>query len=261
MIFHDLNPKLGRSGARFIATSDQVLKIDFTYDPQRVTAQGSYMKALRDVSIIPRVFAVGAGWYAMERLSHRYDVSLWTVLDALRTQLWDRPEKSLFALPRDNEWVQPVLERVAGVDVELAIKISSRLSPEHAVHVLLHGDPTRENVMRRSYENKEFVLTDALPPMPHNPPIRASDIGKLLQCVAGWTQNEFRDAYLGHSHTWDTSLEEVIPCLVRLFGAGETQLALTFCAYHLLRAVPYATNGSRLREIARRVLELEVGTP
>lgn len=261
MIFHDLNPRLGRSGARFIATSGMVLKIDFTNDPQRVTAQGAYMKTLRDIPIIPRVFTVGAGWYAMERLSHRYDVTFLQVLDALRDQLWDRPEKMLFPLPADGSWVTPMIDRVIGVDVELALKLMTRIDPAHAVHVLLHGDPTRENVMRRDYEQKEFVLTDALPPMPHNPPVRASDLGKLLQCVVGWTQEEFKEAYLGHSHTWDTTLDRAVSQLVPLFGPEETRLALAFCCYHLLRVVPYATHGKRLRDLAEQVLAYEVVTP
>ena len=158
----------GNSGSTVTVTRSRAYKKGGAV--KHLRQQFDFIKAFSDaVPSLPR----GAGWsghgYSMERLEdvRRLDDDLLRdVRTTLQTDFWYKE------VPVVLPWKERMIERY-GIAVDFT----------GLPLCLTHGDPTLENCMRR--KDGALVLIDPLPPI-NVPPVRAVDLGKLLQSYMGY---------------------------------------------------------------------------
>lgn len=261
MTWTDLSRDHGHSGATFIHADDRILKIATNGSgraEERVTLQGYYMRALKDTGCVARIIDVGTGWYTMERLWQR-DWPLHDVLRAAR-HLWRRPERKLFECDSHGlSTIATIGDYACARDVELGSELCARMSKislSNSPRVLSHGDLTRENIMCRGTTHRdELVFIDLIPPTgPHLPPLRAFDLGKLMQSMIGWETIEYGPS--PPKVSWGPG---ELHTLRNEFDPDELKLAELFCVYHLIRALPYARSKAAVADLAKKLLDGGMG--
>ncbi|HOY83267.1 MAG TPA: hypothetical protein PLB92_14130 [Rhodoglobus sp.] len=90
--------------------------------------------------------------------------------------------------------------------------------------VVIHGDPTRENLMRR-IPSGALVFIDPLPMRTYAPGMPIFDVAKVVQSLLGWDG--------------PPADKEVINAAVARFGFYDMKLVAMFVKIQLLRIKPY----------------------
>lgn len=259
MSYADLPARFGRSGARFVRVPGGVMKVDTRLgkEEERMAAQAGYLRDMRHVRLFPDLIASGRGWTVTEEL--RADRCAFGDYVREIQRLWTLPPR-----PDDARFLDGWPARCAAYAYrvapgEVTDKIFTHLAStvEEGWVSAIHGDPTLDNQMSRAVLTDrgpvrlEPVFIDPLPPLPHVPPLRAVDLGKMLQSFVGWHEVEY---------AWDAhpALELKEEALARVFDCvppAEMRQAVAFCAYHLVRAVPYCKEPDTILHLAHAVLK------
>lgn len=247
---------LGHSGARVCVNADMAVKTG-----AGVRAQADYLAKLPEVCT-PRVLSVCTKGYTMERLYEpKYRIHgtrPWLLQAAalLPDHYWSRPPAATTAADWREQLDAWAEERRYRWLVGLARRVHPRGQDQP---VLIHGDPTAANIMRRHVvdaagerDGDEVVLIDPIAPMGKVPSLPAVDAGKLLQSALGWENVLEREVDV----PWGGMAAEVLTALPMV----DPRQAWFWCAVHCARVVPYAKRTAvrtwalaRSREAARAV--------
>lgn len=257
---------LQHSGAMISFVGQRVIKSGASGKVgDRVESQGRWLidRTSEGRSYLPRVSAVGRGWYMMELLepvpTERYDdfnsSFITPILNSLH-DLWAKSTEVTFSSAIDWRLHHDKVKMLTGfLPSSLGIrfkKLRDRIDFTHLIvadHV--HGDSTFENVMYRAAD-EQLVLTDPIPAYDAMPSVRAVDFGKLLQSIYGWETLKYNSWLTPHD-----ALDVIYDVIVEsVLGDSEIAAAHYMCAVHLLRAIPYYPQfTTKLLEMIRRVVD------
>jgi len=229
-----------------VDTGDAVLKIAPPgKQSARLSRQSRFLVSREDAPVLPRVYSFGDGWALMEKLSPTVP-PFYETFTRLQ-ELWMHTLR--FPLDPDPDWPEHVLDYGYRIAPDLAAPLAAWLTPGCSVPVVTHGDPTLDNMMSRG-EHGEPVLVDPLPPERHTPPLRALDVGKILQSLWGWHEAEYSPA---HPHL--AQKEAITGFLLSQLPPSEARAAWAFAVYNLIRALPYARHRQPVYAAARRIVQ------
>lgn len=212
-------------------------------------------------TVFPRVTRVFDDGYVMEKLEHveYWDVSPSFSVPTLVRHIWNQPPV-VPPTPQTKELLKAkmthTINKYLADHIDEATKREIMVSAEIAgdgayrmKHCLTHGDPTAENVMRRS-EN-EFVFIDPIAATEVVPDSPAVDIGKMLQSAYGWEDAKYSNGLVAYRRLDVKHYVEDD----RLFAVGEA-----WAVVHVMRAVPYVLRNipdslPRVLTVLKRAIE------
>lgn len=246
----------GLSGAVVVDNEDgTVTKSGGLID--RTIEQGQWIVS-HGGEIFPRVVRLTNDGYVMEKLefTEYWETEAQFSVSALKKYVWTQP-----AVVPPTKNTAELLKNKMGhcLDKYLDGAISYGMRDEilkNAVnagkqalvlkHCLTHGDPTAENVMRRSGYGNVFIdpirATEVVPDSP------AVDIGKILQSAYGWEDAKYNSGIIAYRHS-DVKEQFSGKDEEELFAAGEY-----WGVVHVMRAIPYVLRG--MPETLPRVLKV-----
>lgn len=245
----------GVSGATVIVRPNDVIKYANKPDVlARVIAQGHWLNERHDVIGMPDVLTVTDVGYTMRKLQQiEFDDpargnatdAMLTTYNILDDGLWLRPapmcSNDFSGL---YDYVAKLVAKWLPHNGAILLKFITDGHLEDCTWCDTHGDPTLDNLM---VDHDHLIhIIDPLPSSDKIPPLRAVDLGKMLQSAFGYELVKFQ------------SLRHVIDAgvLLREMKSRETDAdmyaAMFFCAVHYLRLLPYQTNEVN-RETYRKI--------
>lgn len=190
--------------------------------------------------IFPSIVQTIEDGYIMEKLEHvdYWEVSPYFIHSSLKTHVWSQPAVTpptvntrKFLLEKIEAIVDQSLEKLVSDATKRKIMVDADKAAVGAYDfgpALAHGDPTAENVMRRTgYGN---VLIDPIKSSEAVPDSPTVDVGKMLQSAYGWESAKYGTGIVAYRP------EDVADALdnIELFEIGQS-----WATVHIVRAVPY----------------------
>lgn len=251
------------SGAQIMVVGDYAIKVGST----EVGDQGRWLEDWTESKCLPLVYASWDNGYVMEKLEEVPNDPAYLVLIAmlLEDQLWteDQPEVE-FVL---NDHIGRVLSKARFItDMDFQTQVLGRMGELlHEVareetffglrKVVVHGDPTLDNLMMRNRSGLDdrYVITDPIPARTDVPDLMAVDLGKIMQSAYGY------EAVLEGADPNDLDEPREFTAWVHdQHGDAEALAARYFCAFHYMRLLPYVhvDMRPRMEVLLARVLGL-----
>ncbi len=234
----------GISGAKVVLTATAAHKIGGDVD--RTIAQGAWLSRHRAPGL-PRIIGFGSNGYLMERLEEGDGKpAVQDVVDVLRRDVWSKPGEVEFDEDALTLKVTKIIDEYAPHYTEFLNLILDPVFSASRTVALAHGDPTSENVMRRT--TGELVLIDPLPATPAIPDLIEVDCGKMMQSAVGW------ELIRGNSRVTPWTPFELHDAI----GDDLFDAAQSWGVIHLLRTLPYTTEEVR-EDVLKHLLPVMLG--
>jgi hypothetical protein len=230
---------MGVSGAQVLVLGDVAVKVNGGH---RLNEQARWLLDNQSPGVVT-VIGEWEGGYAMERLEPPPNpINPKDIIGILTSYVWNRPP---VVAPDWSTIKKYGLERAKLYWNEAYTKLETgldRISAYNLTRVLVHGDPTAENVMWRPDEG--LVLIDPIPARPEAPDLLALDLGKILQSACGYEHARVGEQVYGVQDQFLYGFED-----------EERDAAKVFCLYHLLRMLPYLSSDDMRERIKETVGE------
>lgn len=248
----------GASGARIIIGRKFTTKLDVERTGTFVRDQGEWLTKFPQVTMLPRVQHILAHGYVMETLSVPTlpDDTLHLVghvMAELRTQLWSKPSSGLpFDWQTHRSYVSNLLkdvqpDRASRSELDHVMrKFASRVDFDSLQRGQTHGDCIVDNVAYRAREGSttgqlDLVVLDPIPASYALPPLRAVDVGRLIQSAIGYESVRYTRSR-SHLLTTDGNSMNVLNWYMpEGFRVNEARACLYFAIIHMLRGVRTTT--------------------
>jgi hypothetical protein len=244
----------GASGARIIIGKKYTTKLDVERTGDFVRSQGEWLSRYPKVTLLPRVTHVLANGYIMETLTVPplpMDVApvLQHILAELRTQLWVLATSGhAWDLPTHRNYVVNLirdvgLERAQRVVLEDNMRaFAETIFFEVLQRGQTHGDCIVDNVAYREREGSttgalDLVLLDPIPQTYALPPLRAVDVGRLIQSAIGYENMRYT-----RSRAPRLDIDDLVTAVLNWympteFKVNEARACLYFAIIHMLRGI------------------------
>lgn len=220
---------------------------------ERVLAQAKWLDEHRS-SVVPVIFDVMPNGYMMERLEEvepfTLDIAdLDAIIGRLSRGVWYHQAEIHLSETAHCEKMLGLEKKFASHEMKLFLwEFRETAFDDDQRRCLTHGDPTLDNVMRRS---GYFVITDPIPATPAVPDLWAVDLGKILQSLTGFE-------YVRYGVTPHKSTEVRPGHLLDTLDWNDRIRTVYWCVVHYLRAMPYVddTIHDKLRRCAENAISL-----
>jgi hypothetical protein len=283
----------GGSGARVVMgdNDDSVWKYDTVTTNGRVREQGAWLREVdpdTKIECLPLVHRVVADGYEMERLTDRLDENLANIDESVETifralgELW-YVEPGLWRKQRftvdeygvyDFSLRQHVkylgwLTRQTGTRPILRdlTRYAHRIDWVTLKRCQTHGDPIIDNLLWRvSPPSKRSipVLVDPVPSTAILPPVKALDVGRLIQSALGYELIKYDRGGVTTDHN-AAEVKRRAELVINMaqssggFSVNEARAAAYWAVVHMLRgvrtALPRERVANRLRAVAYITLD------